>query len=218
MDTPPSPQKSKQKGKKKSSDSDPGGSPLHRGPRKGVVVPPPPMQRRKTQPDFVQELEKELTGRRNTEGKATPPVPRVNGEGVRGETTTTPPTVSEVVGDATSTPSKLVDEFDRPKSTDSPRRGLLRPRTKPAPLPPGAGETGKGKDQIPPPVSAKPPARGHVNQESAGLDEPDFSVPTSGVDKDEEERVESSAAQARNGLAGMEGSITNALKEQAENR
>ena len=87
----------------------------------------------------------------------------------------------------------------------------------PAPLPPGAGEAGKGKGQPPPPVSSKPQAKGHMKQESVGLDEPDFAVPANGVSRSEKGK-EFSAAQARNGLAGKEGFITSALKEQAENR
>ena len=182
---------------------------------------PPPMQRRKTQPDFVHELEKELTGRRNTEGKATPPVPRVNGEGVGSESKTTHPPVRRDGEVTASTPSEQpADEVDGGKSKDSPRkskRAFLSPRTIPAPLPPGTGEAGKGKGQPPPPVSSKPQAKGHMKQESVGSDEPDFATPANGVCRSEEGK-ELSAAQARNGLAGMEGFITSALKEQAENR
>ena len=174
VETPPSPQKSKQKGEKKSLDSDSGGSPLHRGPRRGVAAPLPPlMQQPKTQPDFVHELEKELRGRRNTEGKDTPPVPRVNGEGVGSESKTAHPAVrsdGEVTGNAASTPKEQpADEVDGGKVqglTHKSKRALLSPRTMPAPLPPGAGEAGKGKGQPPPPVSSKPQAKGHMKQEN----------------------------------------------------
>lgn len=115
MDTPPSPSKSKQKRtkKKKTSDSsEPGsgvegeGSPKHG--KKKIVPPPLPPQRRRTQPEFMRELEAEMAGRRNreggaTEGKDTPPMAgrrnRNSGEGGATEGKDTPPTAERKSGD-----------------------------------------------------------------------------------------------------------------------
>ena len=82
----------------------------------------PLMQQRKTQPDFVHELEKELRGRRNTEGKDTPPVPRVNGEGVGSESKTAHPAVrrdGEVTGNAASSSLPMKDSPRNSKRADN---------------------------------------------------------------------------------------------------
>lgn len=237
--TPPSPSKSKHKksSKKKSSDSDPGETEGGRG-RKGVA-PPPPLHRRKTQPEFMQELEKEVkNGRRNKEAwpgggvAAGTDTLMVNGAKTTPSTTTHP----TVRTDGVQETALLCDEITEPPilemggatSADSPRKvrgSQLKPRTRPPPTPPSNAtstsvpeEVGRVKGQ-PPLVSSKPHPRIPAN---VGVDEPDFATPPGAMpfneEPSEEEREEPSKARAREDLTGREGSITNALREQAGGR
>ncbi len=74
----------------------------------------------------------------------------------------------------------------------------------------------KGKSQDPPPVSSKPQIH---KLAGGGTDEPNSAPappPSNGCEAEEQrERVGSNTSQIRNELMSHEGSITNALKEQA---
>ena len=176
--------KKKASKKKHLADSDQGEG---LGERKNTLPPQPP-QKRKTQPELLRELEKEMAGRRNkegivgvVEGKDTPPLTRANGEGGAGDKATPltrDPEEEQGTGSDVIAPPK---EVGVAKVTDSPQRSrgsLLRPRTQPPPTPPSSKATPTSSNpesdvavgKVPPPISSKPDRR--------GTDESEFATPT----------------------------------------
>ena len=164
----------------------------------------------------MRELAAEMAGRRSQEGsldgKDTPPSVRLSRDlGCE---------AGDEIGGESAESAQTSSKSGEPKPTGSPlrTRGSLKPRTRPAPLPPSAGapppssltqsttaaEEGVGKKgkRPPPPVASKPVAttppseRREVGGGEGG---------ERGVVRPEMTR-------------SMEGSITAALKEQAGNR
>ena len=199
MDTPPSPSKSKQKRggtkkkkKQKSLDSDPGelvgvggGSPLH-GARRAVAPPLPP-ERRRTQPEFMKQLEAEMAERRHKERgvslgeKDMPTTTQAEERAEKGEGSNDDNTTPS----SATPPATTAEEGSGVRTQASPMRtrASLKPRTRPAPMPPPSSHAA--------------------------------ATPTAGDGQGEGEGVELDKAQARVEIGEKEGTITAALKEQA---
>ncbi len=227
VDTPPSPSKSKSKRsirRKKNievENDEGGGGPTHTTGRKGVLPPPPP-QRRRTQPEFMKELAAEMKGRRNRED--TPPI------AIRGGVVTGHPISSESVDEEENiSPVEQTDggeggggesnQIGSPVRSRGTKGAILKPRTRPAPLPPSSKapptteegvSASKGKS-LPPPVSSKPKK---VVSGNAGFDEPDSATPL--VMSGEPEA--NNEALIKQSMVDKEEAITMALKEQAGNQ
>ena len=194
--------------------------------------PPPPLERRRTQPEFMSQLAKEMAERRKrgTSGGEAEPVAILEqkDESSKDETTSDEGSMENLNNDSNphwgeARKDLPVEEVDGgPFMPGSPMRsrGVLKPRGVPAPLPPpqkvalvsqtDGDASPASSTKAPPPVSSKPKRK----PKSAGDDEVDYCREGGG----EGEREARGISHVKQELEGVESSITAALMDQAGNK